>query len=144
MLDRDDERIRLDAVDDASDDVGGLVAEERVRQHLDLVIGLELEGARETAAERGEHAAQVAAEIGEAALEAEVEHDVDQRVAQPLLQRVVAAVRRRIGVDVLGRDHRPHEDEPVVEVPRCSILTETELKKVSAHSGCRWSISRPM
>ena len=52
----------------------------------------------------------------------QVEHDVDQRMAQALLQRVVAAVRRRIGVDVLGGDHRPHEDEPVVEVPAAQRL----------------------
>ena len=55
-------------------------------------------------------------EVGESALEAEVEDDVDQCVAQPRLQRIVAAIRRRIGVDVLGRDRRPDEDELVVEI----------------------------
>ena len=58
----------------------------------------------------------VGAEVGEPALEIEVEHDVDQRAAQSLLQRVVAAVGRRIGVDVLGRDRRPDEDEAVMEI----------------------------
>ena len=106
----------MDAVDDAADDVRRLVAEERRRQHLDLVVGLEHERPREALAERGQHVREIAPEVGEAPLESEVEHDVDQRVAQALLQRVVAAVRRRIGVDVLGGDRRAHEDELVVEV----------------------------
>jgi hypothetical protein len=104
------------AVDHAPDDVRGLVAEERRRQHLDLVIGLEAEWPRKAPAKRGEDVPQVGAEIREPTVEPEVEHDIDQRVAQPLLQRVVAAVGRRVGVDVLGRNRRPHEDEAVVEV----------------------------
>ncbi len=116
VLHRHDERIRLRAVDDAPDDVRRLVAEERRREHLDLMIGLEPERPRKAAAERGQHVAQIGAEIREPALEREVEHDVDQRVAQALLQRVVAAIGGRIGVDVLGGDRRAHEDEAVVVV----------------------------
>ena len=45
--------------------------------------------------------------------------------AQALLQRIVAAVGRRVGVDVLGGNRRPDEDEPVVEIRRgAAIFTE--------------------
>ena len=83
----------LIAVDDAPDDVGGPIAEEQARQHLDLMVRLEVrtgaESARRNAASR---LTRSRAEIGEAALQPEVEHDVDQRVAQPVLARIVRAV----------------------------------------------------
>ncbi len=116
VLHRDDEGIRIDAVDDAPDEVRRLVADEGRRQHLDLMIRLEHERPRETLAERGEHVREIVPEVGEAPLESEVEHDVDQGGAQALLHRVVAPVRRRVGVDVLGGDRRAHEDELVVKV----------------------------
>ena len=116
MLDRDREGMRLEAIDDAADDVRGAVAEEQARQHLNLVIGLEPEWPREAAPERGKQVRQVAAEVGEAAVEPEVEDDVDQRMAQAVLARVVRAVRRRVGVDVLGRHRRTHEQATVVEI----------------------------
>ena len=86
------------------------------------MVGFQPERPRAAPAERGEDVAQVATEVGEPPLEPAVEHDVDQRMAQPLLQGVIAAVRRRIGVDVLGRHHRPHEYETVVEVAATQCL----------------------
>jgi hypothetical protein len=106
----------VDAVDDAADDVGRLVAEERRGEHLDLVIRLQHERARGPLPEGAQQVDQVAAEVAESPLELQVEHDVDERGAQSLLQRVVRLVRRRVGVDVLGGDRRTHEDEAVVEV----------------------------
>ena len=116
MLDRHGERAHVEAVDDAADDVRGPVAEERAAEHLDLQARRGDERPRHRATERAQQVAQVAAEILEAALEAQVEHDVDQRMAQAAAARVVAAVGRRVGVEVLGRDGGPHEQEAVVEV----------------------------
>ena len=52
VLDRHDERIGVDPVDDAADDVCGLVPDERRGQHLDLVVRLEPERPRKPAADR--------------------------------------------------------------------------------------------
>jgi hypothetical protein len=106
-LDRNHERVHVKPVDDAADDVGRAVAEEQRGEHLELVVRLEHERAREPRPERGEEVAQVAAEIGERAIEPEVEDDVDQCVPQAVRPRIVRAVRRRIGVDVLGRHRGP-------------------------------------
>ena len=43
-------------------------------------------------------------------------------------------------VDIAGRTKMKR----LWKYARCRILTATELKNVSAHSGCRWSISSPM
>ncbi len=116
VLERQRERPPLRAVHHPADRVGGPVAVEQRRQHLDLMVGLANERSRRALAEGGQDIDEVAAEIGEAHLELEVEDDVHQRVAQPVLQRVVAAIGRRIRFDVLGGHGGPHEDEAVVEV----------------------------
>ena len=72
---------------------------------------------------------QVAPEVGEARLQPEIEHDVDQRVRAPLLQRIVAAVRRRVGLDVLGGHRRPHEDEAIVEVGAVQDLARHRVEE---------------
>ncbi len=86
-------------------------------------------GRGKAGAERGEQIAQIAAEVGKTSLEPEVEHDVDQGVAQPLLQRIVAAVGRRVGIDVLGGDGRPHEDEAVVEIAAAQRLDRYRVEE---------------
>ena len=72
---------------------------------------------------------EVAAEVGERALEAEVEDDVDERGAQSRLQRVVASIRRRNRVDVLGRDRGADEDESVVEIDAVQDLHEHRVEE---------------
>jgi hypothetical protein len=51
-----------------------------------------------------------------ALLQAKIEDEVDQRRAQAPAPGVVAAIRRRAVVEVLGRRGRSHEQAPVVEV----------------------------
>jgi len=46
VLDRHHERVGVDAVDDAADDVGGLVRKNGDDSHLDLVIRLQRERPR--------------------------------------------------------------------------------------------------
>ena len=43
-------------------------------------------------------------------------------------------------VEIAGRTKMKR----LLKYVRCRILHDTELKKVSAHSGCLWSMSRPM
>ena len=111
------ERQHLQAVDDAPDDVGGAVAEERAVEDLDLQAGGRDERPRRAAAERAQHVAKVAAEILEAAASKRRSSTMSISACRsPLAARIVAAVGRRIGVEVLGRHRRPHEQEAVVEV----------------------------
>ncbi len=71
---------------------------------------------RHLATKRAQQIAQVPAKILEAALEAQVEDDVDERMPKAASARIVAAVGRRVGVEILGRDGGPHEQEAIVEV----------------------------
>ena len=59
---------------------------------------------------------EVAIEIGERTVPAEVEEDLLEGLAEAAAGRVVAAVDRRVGVDVLGRHRGTHEDQVVVGV----------------------------
>ena len=43
-------------------------------------------------------------------------------------------------VEIVGRTKMKR----LWKYPRRSVFTETELKNVSAHSGCLWSMSSPM
>ena len=129
VLDRHGERRGPHAVDDAPDHVGGLVPVEQRRQHLQLVVRLGHVRARRAGAERGQQAGEVAPEVGEARRQAEVEDGVDQRAAQSPLARVIASVRRRVGLDVLGGDRRAHEDEPVVEVRAVQDLARHRVEE---------------
>ena len=63
------------------------------------------------------------------AFQPEIEHDVDQRVAQAVLARVVRAVGRRIGVDVLGGYRGPHEQAPVVEIRAVQDLARDRIEE---------------
>ena len=123
--DRHRERRQPATVDDAADQERALVAEEQVRQHLDLAVGLDVERPRQrrTAAAiamrlagGAQHPPQVALHIDPRAGQPEVDGDPAQRAPQAVRGRVVAAVGRRIGVHVLGRHPRPHEQELVAEV----------------------------
>ena len=107
------------AIDDLAHDIGALVAEEQVGQHLDLEIGARPEGPQ-AALQLGHHVAGVALQILEGQLQIEVADQLHPGVA-PVLQRgVVDAVggrpERFVELDVGGGDRRPDEDEVVVEV----------------------------
>ena len=117
VQDRDDERQLLVAVDDLAEHVRGLVPVEGRAEHLDLVVRLEvrprparpLSSARSTRSTSRSRSANgtAPAEVAEHAHEA-FAHAVDVRV--------VAAVDRRVGLDVLGRDRGADEDQVVVVV----------------------------
>ncbi len=59
---------------------------------------------------------EVAVEVGERPAPAEVAEDPHEALALTVGVRVVAAVDRRVGLDVLGRDRRADEDQGVVGV----------------------------
>ena len=113
----DCERRLVVAVDDLPDDVGSLVSVEGRPEHLHLVVRLP-DGplAAEVLQEGAPDEADVPVEVGERAVPAEVGEDVPQRGAEADLGRVVAAVDRRVGLDVLRRNRRPYEREVVVDV----------------------------
>src|SRR5687767_1763706 len=67
-------------------------------------------------AQRADHVAQVALGVFPAVLQIEAGADLPQRGAQSALERVEAAVARRLALEVLGGDRRPPEDEIVVVV----------------------------
>ena len=129
MLDRHRERVRLIAVNDAADEVGGAIAKEQAGKHLDLMIRLEPQRPPEAPSKRRQDVGEVAAEIREAAFEPEVEDDVDERLAQAVLPRIVRAVRWRIGVDVLGGDRGPHEKTTVVEIGAVKDLARYRVEE---------------
>ena len=112
-----DERQPVVAVHDLAEHVRGLVAVEGRVQHLDLVVRLE---ARPRSArplgERAQHVADVAVEVGERPAPAEVAKQLREALPLPVDVRVIAAVDRRVGLDVLGRDRRADEDQVVVVV----------------------------
>jgi hypothetical protein len=93
------------------------------------MIRLEPQRPSKALSERSEDVGEVAAEIREAALEPEVKDDVDQRLAQAMLPRIVRAIRRRIGVDVLGRDRGPHEKTTVVEIGAVKDLARYRVEE---------------
>ena len=71
------------AVDDAADDVRGLVAEQQARQHLDLEIRVDDERPRQPSAHRRQHVASGRArKSSKRGVERQVEDEVDQRRAQ--------------------------------------------------------------
>ena len=113
MEDGDDERQLLVPVDDLPEHVRGLVPVERRAEHLDLVVRLEV---RPGLADGLEQPVDVALEIGEGDRPAEVAEDADEAVAETALAGVVAAVDRRVGLDLLRRDRGADEDEVVVRV----------------------------
>ena len=102
------------------DGIRRLVAEEQRRQHLDLVV--RLEAIRPRRAARGRPRAGCArsrAEVREAASRSPKSSTMSISAWRSAVrQRVVAAVRGRVGFDVLGGHRRAHEDEAVVEVRR--------------------------
>ena len=114
---RDHERVLVVAVDHLADHVGRLVAVERGGEHLHLVVRLRLGPlAAEIAQHQFAHPPYVAFEVGEGQRPVEIEQDLRERLAHRRVARVVAAVRRRVGLEVLGRRGRAEEDEVVVEV----------------------------
>src|SRR4029077_10918798 len=117
------------AVDDPADDIRAAIAEEKQGQNLQLMVGLENERPREARAERPEQVAQVAPEIREAPLQAKIEYDVDQRLAQPVLARIVRPIRRRVGVDMLGRHRRADEQAAIVKVSPVQDLARYRIEE---------------
>ncbi len=114
---RHDEGPLLVAVDDLAEHVGGLVPVEGRAEDLNLVVPLEMcpHSAR-VLVEVAHEEVEIAVEIGERPAPAEVEEDGLEACAQAPVVRVVAAVDRRIGFDVLGRDCGAHEDQVVVGI----------------------------
>jgi len=66
--------------------------------------------------EGAQHAFDVAVEVGEGPAPAEVAQKLREALPLPVDVRVVAAVDRRVGPDVGGRDRRADEDQVVVVV----------------------------
>ena len=80
------------------------------------MVRLRHERPRKVLANRLQQPAGVAVQVAERIAQAEVAQDARDGRTQALLRRIVAAVGRRIGVDVLGRQRRAHEQEIVVIV----------------------------
>ena len=112
-----EERQLVMTVDDLPEHVGGLVAVEGRAEHLDLVVGLEmLPHLCRTPVEGREEMVEILSEVAERPAPPEIEEDALEAIAQAAGARVVAAVDRRVGIDVLGRDRRAHEDKIVVRI----------------------------
>ena len=105
------------AVDELAEHVRGLVAVEGRVQHLDLVVRLEVRPRpARPLLEGAQHVVEVAVEVGERPAPAEVAEEPREALPLPVDVRVVAAVDRGVGLDVLGRDRRADEDQVVVVV----------------------------
>ena len=117
VQDGDDEGKLVVAVDELAEHVRGLVAVEGRVQHLDLVVRLEVRPRpARPLLEGAQHVVEVAVEVGERPAPAEVAEELREALPLPVDVRVVAAVDRRVGLDVLGRDRRADEDQVVVIV----------------------------
>ncbi len=116
LQDRHRERQLAVRVDQPPDDVGALVAEEERIEHLDLQVGPGARGAREMLAQRAHDVAQVARTVLPWIFQVEASGDRPQGLPEAVLQGVIGAIRRRLALEVLGRDRRPPEDELVVIV----------------------------
>src|SRR6185312_13883406 len=90
-LDRDDERIQVNAVHDAADRVRRLIAKQQAGKDLNLAVRVDDEWPRQPPAHRLQDVGQVDAKIGEAQVERQVEDEVDQRGAKAQAARIVAA-----------------------------------------------------
>ena len=112
-----DEGQHLVPVLDRAEHIGALVPVEGRGQDAQLEVGLQVRPrpARPLAQCRDE-VVEVPAQIGERPRPAEVEEDPLEAVAQAVLVRVVAAVDRRVGREVLRRDRGAHEDQLVAVV----------------------------
>ena len=114
---RHDERQLLVAVEDLAEHVRGLAPVERRAEHLDLVVALEVRpGAVQALVNRVQQVIEVACQVGEGPLPGEVEDHALEALVEARVVRVVAAVDRRVGPDVLGRHRGPHEDQVVVGI----------------------------
>jgi len=129
VLDRDDERPDMEAVQDPPDDIRGAVAEEERGKNLQLMVGLGLEWPRKMGPNGGKHVSQVAAEIREAGIELKVQDDIDQRATQPVLPRIVRAVGGRVGVDVIGRNRGADEQAAIVEIIAVQNLARHRIEE---------------
>ena len=111
--DGDDERQLFVPVHDLAEHVGRLVPVEGRAEHLDLVVRLEV---RPRLTERPQEQVDVALEVAEGPAPAEVAEEPREALPLPVDVRVVAAVDRRVGGDLLRRDGGADEDEVVVRV----------------------------
>ena len=80
------------------------------------MIRLQPQRPRQLLAHRAQHVAEVATRGRRRAREIEVAQNLREHRAQPVLQRVVAAIGRRVAFEIFGGNRRPHEDEVVVIV----------------------------
>src|SRR6266542_2644621 len=115
VQDGDDERRLVVSVHNLADDVRGLVPVEGGAQHLQLKVRCG-NGLAVVLAQRVQDVLDVPLEVCERPAPAEVVKDLYERRVQPRLRGVVAAVRRRIGGDVLRRDRRAQEHQVVMDV----------------------------
>ena len=102
------------AVDNFADRVRALVAEKQRSQHLDLVIGVRQETARQMRAPCAQQPPCIPMQVAERIAQPEVPQNLCDGGPQSRLCRVVAPVGRRVGVHVLGGNGRAHEQEIVV------------------------------
>ena len=83
---------------------------------MNLEVRFGDERAWQSAPHRGQDVAQITAEIRKASLELQVQRQVDQRMAKTGSLRVVTAIRRDIGIEILGRRRRTNENEAIMVV----------------------------
>ena len=117
VQDGDDEGQLVVAVDELAEHVCGLVAVEGRVQHLDLVVRLEVRPwPARPLLEGTQHVVEVAVEVGKRPAPADVAEEPREALPLSVDVWVVAAVDRRVGLDVLGRDRSADEDQVVVVV----------------------------
>jgi hypothetical protein len=140
-----DERQRLVPVDDPAEHVCGLAAVERGGEHLNLVIRLAVSPLRQRSLlERLEDVVHVSFEIHERPGPPEVLERFHEAFTKVVGAGVVAAIDRLGGLDRLVEIAARTKMRWLSAYVRFKIRVITELKNVSASSGCLWPTSSPM
>src|SRR4051812_32903128 len=71
---------------------------------------------RQPPSPRPQNITHVSMKIGKLSMQIKIENDVDQDMTQPRVTRVITTIRRRIGINVFGRNARPNENKLILEI----------------------------